>query len=41
MYTDLSMLLTRAKEQAELEQKRQEEEKRRVHVRPWDKGKGN
>ena len=39
-YVELSSLLAQAKEQAELEQERKEEEKRRAHVRPWDRGKG-
>ena len=37
---ELSSLLAQAKEQAELEQERKEEEKRRAHIRPWDRGKG-
>ena len=39
-YAELSSLLAQAKEQAELEQDRKEEENRRAHVRPWDRGKG-
>ena len=37
---ELSSLLAQAKEQAELEQERKAEERRRAHVRPWDRGKG-
>jgi hypothetical protein len=40
VYIDLSLLLAKAKEQAELEQERKAEEKRQAHIRPWDKGKG-
>ena len=40
VYAELSSLLARAKEQAELEQERKAEEKRQAHVRPWDRGKG-
>ena len=39
-FAELSSLLAQAKQQAELEQERKAEEKRRAHVRPWDRGKG-
>ena len=32
--------MAEAKEQVELEQERKAEEKRRAHIRPWDRGKG-
>ena len=40
VFAELSSLLAQAKQQAELEQERKAEEKRRAHVRPWDRGKG-
>ena len=40
IHAELSSLLVQAKEQADLEQERREEEERRAHVRPWDRGKG-